>query len=200
LRKPLVLASASPRRAALLRQVGIAAEVLPAELQEEAASPKDPDDYAEHLALAKARQVFRLRPEAIVVGADTLVLCDDLSLGKPGDEEDARRMLRLLAGRTHRVVTGLAVVAEVAGGVAERSTCVSTSVEFDHMSESEISDYVASGEAMDKAGAYAIQGRAAWFIRGIQGSYSNVVGLPLNRLRCLLQEMGLEPTRPSNNA
>jgi len=183
-----------------LRQVGVEAEVLPAELHEERAVPSTPDQYAEHLALAKARQVFRLRPQAIVVGADTLVLCDDHILGKPRDEEDARRMLRLLAGRAHRVVTGLAVVAEVAGEVRERTTCVSATVDFDQMSESEIADYVASGEPLDKAGAYAVQGRAAWFIRGIEGSYSNVVGLPLNALRRLLREMGLEPRGPSDDA
>ena len=184
----LVLASSSPRRRELLAQAGFSFLIHPADLNEDRLPGEAPAAYVERLARQKAEAVFHEleKPEGeelTVLGADTTVTLDSLILGKPADAADACRMLRLLSGRRHLVLTGIALVK--AAGI--RSAVETTTVEFAPISEAEIADYVASGEPMDKAGAYAIQGRAAQWIPRIEGCYFNVVGLPLARLRMLLR-------------
>lgn len=184
--RPVVLASGSPRRRELLGQMGIEDfEVLPAQGEETAPEGLAPDALVARLALQKAREVAALRPEATVIGADTVVALDGRVLGKPSDEEEAREMLSALSGRCHQVYTGMAVLS---GGQAfTHVEC--TQVEFRPLTEEEIAAYVATGESMDKAGAYGIQGRACVFIRGIQGDYYNVVGLPVCALHELLAQL-----------
>jgi septum formation protein len=180
----LVLASASPRRRELLAQAGYSFEVHPAHISEDPKPGEEPIAYVTRLAREKAEAVFQqLRTvcrdaaaeDLAVLGADTTVTVDDHILGKPEDAADAARMLRLLSGRTHRVITGVALVSADAVVVAAEVTAV----RFLTLSEREIADYIATGEPMDKAGAYAIQGQAARWIPRIEGCYFNVVGLPL---------------------
>jgi septum formation protein len=196
----LVLASASPRRSELLTQAGYRFRVHPAHISEDPLPGEDPIAYVTRLAREKAEAVFRelttggesqeLRrdgeSQVAVLGADTTVTLDSMILGKPADAADATRMLRLLSGRTHRVVTGVAVVTAESVEVAAEVTAV----RFLTLSEAEIADYVAGGEPMDKAGAYAIQGRAARWIPRIEGCYFNVVGLPLALVSAMLETCG----------
>ena len=181
---PLILASRSPRRAELLKAAGIAFEVLAADIDETPRANETPAAYVERLAIEKARAVFALRPDARVLGADTTVTIDGEILSKPVDEADALRMLRLLNGRPHEVHTGVALVS--AAGV--RSGVDTTRVWFAAMTDEDISWYVATGEPVDRAGAYAIQGFASRFIPRIEGSYSNVVGLPVALVSSILSE------------
>jgi septum formation protein len=208
----LVLASASPRRSELLTQAGYGFRVHPAHIAEDPIAGEDPIAYVTRLAREKAEAVFReLAPlgsesEAgdpdgqselarsqlagsglVVLGADTTVTLDNAILGKPVDAADAARMLRLLSGRTHRVITGVAVVTAEGVEVAAEVTAV----RFLTLSDVEIADYVAGLEPMDKAGAYAIQGRAARWIPRIEGCYFNVVGLPLALVSAMLETTGL---------
>lgn len=182
----LVLASASPRRQELLRAAGIPFEVAPAHIAEEPLPREEAKDCAERLAREKAQAVLRQRPDGIILGADTVVVVDRQILNKPLDSADAGRMLRLLSGRDHRVITGVAL--------ANRGECLVaseiTTVTMSEISEQEIADYIATGEPMDKAGAYAIQGMAARWIPRIEGDYSNVVGLPVSLVYRLLRENG----------
>jgi septum formation protein len=210
----LVLASASPRRQELLRNAGISFTMQPADIDESPRAGEMPKEYAERLAREKALAVFRSRPDDCVLGADTIVVVDDAILGKPGDAADAFRMLRLLSGRIHSVITGICLVEAVAGSqlpdISEaaphsqprrspytvlraenrelRSASDTTLVTMNELSEDEIREYVATGEPMDKAGAYAIQGRAARWISRIEGDYSNVVGLPVALVYRMLRE------------
>ena len=173
----LILASASPRRAEILRTVGWPFKPLPVDIDESRHAGEDAVSYVERLARAKAEAACVRSAGALVLGADTVVLIDDEILGKPRDEEDARRMLRLLSGREHQVLTAVALID---GGTSELKVAHEiTEVRFARMNEDEISWYVATGEPMDKAGAYAIQGQGARFIEGIKGDYFNVVGLPV---------------------
>jgi len=183
----LVLASASPRRQDLLRCAGISCEVQPAHIPEDPLRGEDAKACAERLAREKALRVARLRPRDAVLGADTVVVIDNQILGKPVDAVDAARMLRLLSCRTHRVITAICLVIDGRISVASETT----SVTMAEISEREISDYVASGEPMDKAGAYAIQGIASRWIPRIEGDYSNVVGLPVALVYRTLQQAGL---------
>jgi len=185
----LILASRSPRRSELLKAAGISFEVLAAEIDETPHPNEAPAAYVERLAIEKARAVLALRPGARVLGADTTVTIDGEILGKPVDEADALRMLRLLSGRPHEVHTGIALAS--ASGV--RSAVDTTRVWFASMTDEDISWYVATGEPIDRAGAYAIQGFASRFIPRIEGSYSNVVGLPVALVSSILTE-GLTPT------
>ena len=188
----LVLASASPRRQELLRNAGIAFEVQPAHIPEDPLPREAAKDCAERLAREKALAIWRTRPQNLVLGADTIVVVDEIILGKPVDADDAIRMLRLLSGRVHWVITGVCVVEAVAGKTAPHSdetlsrenpelktASEATLVSMSTLSDDEIREYVASGEPMDKAGAYAIQGMASRWIPRIEGDYSNVVGLPV---------------------
>lgn len=183
----LVLASASPRRKELLSAAGFAFDVDVANVDETLHAGEAPEDYARRVAFAKARVVARRRPEAIVIGADTIVVVDDHVLGKPVDDADARRMLEQLSGRAHRVLTAVAVVAPA----GESGEIVETRVWMQSLAPEEIAEYVASGEPRDKAGAYAIQGRASRFIPRIEGEYSNVVGLPISAVSRLLRNQAV---------
>jgi septum formation protein len=180
----LVLASASPRRQELLRNAGIAFEVQPAEIPEDPLPEEGARACAERLAREKALAVARQRPHDFVLGADTVVVVDGQLLGKPCDAADAARMLRLLSGRDHQVITGVCLVVGGQPTVAIETTLVSVS----EIGEKDIADYVASGEPMDKAGAYAIQGIASRWIPCIEGDYSNVVGLPVALVYNMLRQ------------
>ena len=171
----LVLASASPRRQELLRNAGIRFEVQPADIPEDPQPGEGGTECAERLAREKALAVSRQRPLDVVLGADTVVVVDSQLLGKPSDAADAARMLRLLSGRKHQVITGVCFAVSGRSSVASETTLVTVS----EITDKEIADYVASGEPMDKAGAYAIQGIASRWIPRIEGDYSNVVGLPV---------------------
>jgi septum formation protein len=197
----LVLASASPRRRALLTQAGVRFEVQPAEIPEDPLPGEEPVAYVTRLAREKAEAVFRTRTadpgshaegaekiegSLAVLGADTTVVVDAVILGKPADAADAARMLRLLSGRSHRVITGVALATAKGTEVAAEVTAV----RFLSLSDEEIADYVATGEPMGKAGAYAVQGRAARWIPRIDGCYFNVMGLPLALVCALLERCG----------
>jgi septum formation protein len=200
----LILASASPRRQELLRNAGIPFVVQPADIDETPRPGEIPRSYAERLAREKAAVVHRERPDAFVLGADTIVVVDGAILGKPADAADAARMLRMLSGRTHEVITGVCVLGPVASGqwsVAgkperptenQKPTTASeiTRVTMCELSESDIREYIATGEPMDKAGAYAIQGIASRWITRIEGDYANVVGLPVSLVYGMLRALG----------
>ena len=191
----LILASASPRRRELLTQAGFNFRVHPAHIPEDLLAGEDPIAYVTRLAREKAQAVYdqlaAAEPRIAVLGADTTVTLDNHILGKPEDASDAARMLRLLSGRTHRVITGVSLVSAVGVETAAEVTAV----QFLTLSDAEIETYVATGEPMDKAGAYAIQGRAARWIPRIEGCYFNVVGLPIALVATLLE--GSRPVRRS---
>ena len=191
----LILASASPRRRELLTQAGFNFRVHPAHIPEDLQAGEDPIAYVTRLAREKARAVYdqlaAAEPRIAVLGADTTVTLDNHILGKPEDAADAARMLRLLSGSTHRVITGVSLVSAVGVETAAEVTAV----QFLTLSDAEIEAYVATGEPMDKAGAYAIQGRAARWIPRIEGCYFNVVGLPIALVATLLE--GSRPVRRS---
>ena len=196
----LILASASPRRAQILRDAGFRFAIRPTSVNESVRRGESPVQHVQRLAREKALAAARrIRGSALVIGADTVVVVDGKILGKPRTPADARRMLRLLSGRRHRVLTGLAVLhldsAHAGGKPSHRSflraTVEVTQVWFARLTPREIAAYLASGEPMDKAGAYAVQGRAGRFITRIEGCYFNVVGLPLARLYRMLNEMSI---------
>lgn len=187
----LILASASPRRRELLRQAGFEFEVDAADVDETQRVGEDAEDYVRRLAEEKASAVFARRGAEdsdsrplVVLGADTSVVCDGEVLGKPADARDAERMLRRLSGRAHRVLTGVAVATR-AGVVND---VVTTEVTFLEIAEGEIEAYCATGEPLDKAGAYGIQGYAARWVPRIDGCYFNVMGLPIARVVGLIEE------------
>jgi len=185
--EPLVLASASPRRAEILRAVGWPFEAVPADVDESHREGESAEEFVSRLAREKAEAVASTRLFGLTLGADTVVVVDGEILGKPRDEEEARGMLGRLSGRTHEVLTGVALVRAETGRWAvgvER-----TRVRFARTSGEEIAWHVATGDVLDKAGAYAVQGRAALFIEGIEGDYWNVVGLPVRLLYRLAGEM-----------
>ena len=190
----LVLASTSPRRAEVLADAGFTFEVVAARVDESRRTGEQAKAYVRRLAEAKAWAVAGgVSPPAIVIAADTVVVMDGEVLGKPASADDAGRMLRRLSGRTHQVLTGLAVL-KIPGGAA-RVEIETTQVTFAPLTEAEIEAYVASGEPLDKAGAYAIQGRGGRFVARVEGCYFNVVGLPLARLYSMLSEMGWKQSR-----
>ena len=171
----LILGSASPRRQELLRNAGIPFTVQPADIDESPLRGESPKACAERLARGKALAIHSRSPQNFVLGADTIVVVNDSILGKPSDAEDAARMLRMLSARQHSVITGVCLVGPAFEGTSSEATLVTMS----EISDDEIRDYVATGEPMDKAGAYAIQGIASRWIPRIEGDYSNVVGLPV---------------------
>ena len=185
----LVLASDSPRRAEVLADAGFAFEAAAAGVDESRREGEPAEAYVRRLAEAKARAVSaRITPPAMVIAADTAVVVEGELLGKPASAEDAGEMLRRLSGGTHQVLTGLAVLRLPEG--AARVEIETTQVTFALLTETEIEAYVASGEPLDKAGAYAIQGRGGRFVARVEGCYFNVVGLPLARLYRILRELG----------
>ena len=185
----LILASASPRRRELLAQLAIPFTVIPANIDESAWPNEVPRAYTMRVAHAKAQHVAQQFPTAVVLGADSVVVLDQQILGKPKDIEEARHMLTRLSGREHTVLTGVAVLHAAQQFVG--LDAVSTLVRFRPLSASVIEHYLTTGEPMDKAGAYAIQGAAAAFVASWDGCYTNVVGLPLRRTAALLQAAGL---------
>jgi septum formation protein len=184
----LILASASPRRAELMRTIGLKFVIRPSRRPEIAVPGESPEDFVLRVSKSKARWAGKWNADQWVVAADTVVVNNGEILGKPKDREDAARMLRGLSGATHRVVTGLTVLPP--GGGEPLCDVAETAVTFLELSRTEIARYVACGETDDKAGAYGIQGRAAVFVEHIEGSYSNVVGLPLSLLYRLLLDAG----------
>ena len=176
LREKLVLASSSPRRTELLNRAGWPHEVIVAGIDESVRPHEEPAAYVKRLARSKAEAVAELVEQGLVLGADTTVVINNQILGQPRDDADARRMLQLLNGRWHEVLTGVALVRV---GGETRVDHEPTRVRFAEMSESEIDWYVSSGEPVGKAGAYGIQGKAALFIEEIQGDYFNIMGLPI---------------------
>ena len=183
----VVLASQSPRRRQLLRLVGIEHEVNPADIDESVISGELPEQYAERVAREKVRTVAAREPDSLVVGADTIVVIDDVILGKPRDIADAQRMLGLLSGRSHTVMTAVAACRD--GKVVSAVEIVD--VTFMPLDDEQIRRYVATEEPMDKAGAYGIQGYGATIVRRIDGDYFAVMGLSLVRLVALLNELGI---------
>jgi septum formation protein len=196
--KPLVLASASPRRQELLKNAGIEFVVRPSDIPEIPLAGEAPRAFGERMAREKARALRALamgsgdrRPttdnDSVILAADTVVAVGDEILGKPENAADAARMLRLLSNRTHEVITAVCLL----GTGFEDVRSETTAVHFNAMTDVDITDYVASGEPMDKAGAYAIQGRASRWISKIEGDYYNVVGLPVDLVWRMLREHGL---------
>lgn len=192
----LVLASASPRRQELLRNAGIPFVVQPSDVPEDALPGESPEACAQRLAREKALAIFQSRPDEHVLGADTIVVIDGQMLNKPEDSADATRMLHLLSGNMHRVITGVCLVGgkkSVPGSQFPVPSFVdvrieTTQVSMSEISEREINDYISTGEPMDKAGAYAIQGIASRWITRIEGDYCNVVGLPVTLVCRMLKE------------
>ena len=185
----LILASASPRRADLLREAGIDVEIQPAHVNEDVEPGETPEGYVRRVADAKGQAVSQRMPDRFVLAADTAVVVDGQILGKPSNAEDAARMLRLLSGRSHLVVSGVCLIKN--GAPAVTTEVETTVVEFAGLLPAEIAWYVASGESMDKAGGYGIQGLASRFVTRIVGSYTNVVGLPIAVVYRMCTKAGL---------
>ena len=185
----IILASTSPRRLKLLRGLGLKVKVVGSKVRESKFDISDPEKLVNTLALTKAQEVARRTKNGLIVGADTVVVHGGKILGKPKNPEEAKYMLRELSGRTHEVLTGLAVID--ASSSKTRVDFVRTKVKFRKLSEGEIASYVATDKPFDKAGAYAIQEKAGLFVERIDGCYFNVVGLPLSKLAELLKEFNV---------
>lgn len=184
----LVLASASPRRRQLLEQLGLAFTVDPADLDESVEEGESPRGYVDRVSRAKAAAVARRHPGAVVLAADTTVVVGKKILGKPAHADEARQMLELLSGRSHKVLTGVALA-----GLHEGHRVVETRVEFRILTAAQIDWYIKTGEPMDKAGGYALQGVGGALVTAIHGSHSNVIGLPLVETLALLERHGVAP-------
>jgi septum formation protein len=183
----IALASSSPRRAELLRNARIAFTVSPVEVPEERRHQEWPEDFVRRVASEKAAAVFAKHPDRFVLGADTVVIVDGQVLGKPRDAQDASRMLRLLSAGSHLVTTGVCL----RGPGVDDTRAETTTVSFSPLSDAEIAEYVATGEAMDKAGAYGIQGIASRWVTHLDGCYFNVMGLPVPLVYRMLREHGV---------
>ena len=186
----LILASQSPRRLELLQQITDQFEVVPSSVEEKLDYGLRPEENVRLLARAKAENVGKNYPECWVLGADTLVALHQEILGKPVDVSDAHRILSRLSGKEHRVMTGVCVVSPK----KTLDTAVTSNVRFKSLTDEEISNYIQTGEPMDKAGAYAIQGKGNFMIREFSGSKSNIIGLPIDELKTLLAKTGFPPT------
>ena len=181
IKQTLILASASPRRKTLLEQIGICPQVMPSEIEEVMTGKEDPRELVMSLSEQKAADVAsRCEAGTVVLGADTVVVLDGQVLGKPGSEKEAEAMITALQGRSHQVYTGVSLI--LAGTAQKITFAEKTEVIVFPMTGEEIKTYVKSGEPMDKAGAYGIQGSFASYIKGIEGDYNNVVGLPVGRV------------------
>lgn len=184
----IVLASGSPRRREILDQVGIKYEVKPSK-KEEVITSTNPSEVVKELSMMKAMDVAEKEDNCIVIGADTVVSNNGMILGKPKDEEDAKKMLADLSGKAHSVFTGVAIIKKENNTIVTENFSVETKVKICEMTEKEISTYVATGEPMDKAGAYAVQGIFAQYIEGLEGDYYNVVGFPISAICKCLKKM-----------
>ena len=185
----IILASKSPRRQELLARMGLEFTVKASRIDEKMDPFAHPSDEVARISLAKAQAVVdSCAPEDIIISADTIVVCDGLMMGKPRSESEAFSMLRRLSGRDHQVMTGLTVMY----GDEVVNTTVTTTLRMRHLSDAEIRAYIATGEPMDKAGAYAVQGRACIFVVGIDGDYYNVMGLPVCTLAGILRKFGVK--------
>ena len=180
----LVLASKSPRRRELLKEISNQFEVAPSSIKEMLDIGLRPEENARNIARAKAESIAPSFPNCWVIGADTLVTLDDEIFGKPDDEKDAERILKRLSGREHIVVTGICVV----GPEKSFDKCVFSKIKIKPLTIQEIKDYIATGEPMDKAGAYAIQGKGSFMVRSFSGSKTNIIGLPIDELKLLLKK------------
>jgi nucleoside triphosphate pyrophosphatase len=187
--RPWVLASSSPRRRDLLGLLCSNFEVIPSQIEEIQQPGESPSQMAQRLAKEKAVSIRPFRPESVVIGADTVVVCEGQILGKPASPKEARSMLQKLSGRSHEVITGLCVLK----GETVVVDAASTIVRFSQLSGEEIEDYLATGEPFDKAGGYATQGKAARFVEGIDGCFFNVVGLPVSLLYRILRRLEFLP-------
>jgi septum formation protein len=188
--KKIILASASPRRRELLALTGLKFKVDPGDYQEDMSIPLDPHRLSRFLSLEKAKDVAARHRDALIIAADTFIVFRGSLLGKPHTEREARRMLLMLSGRRHSVITGFTILDTASGKRLSRS--VETTVFFRKLTGKEIDAYVKSGEPLDKAGAYAIQGLGAIVVRKIEGDYFNVIGLPLNALAEGLKKFGIQ--------
>jgi septum formation protein len=180
----IVLASQSPRRVELLKEISSQFEVAPSSIEEVLDPGLRPEENAQNLARAKAESIAPSFPDCWVIGADTLVTLDHEIFGKPEDKEDAKRILKKLSGREHTVVTGICVV----GPEKSLDKAVVSQIKIKPLTDQEIEDYIATGEPMDKAGAYAIQGKGNFMVRSFSGSKNNIIGLPLEELKILLKK------------
>jgi septum formation protein len=190
----LILASKSPRRKHLLEQAGLKFSVIPSDFDETSVAMSDPASYVRALAEFKALDISHKHPDSWVIGADTLVLIDNQALGKPGCDDDAREMLKRLSGKRHQVLTGYCICCRAKKQLF--SETVKTDVNFKKLRRGEIDWYIGTGEPLDKAGAYAIQGLGSFLVRSIKGSYTNVVGLPVCEvIEFLIKEGAIVPDR-----
>ena len=187
--KQIVLASASPRRKELLEKVGLSFKVEPSSFAENLSTGMEPNTLAREISLGKAKSVAHKYPDAIIIGADTFVIVGNRIMGKPDTADEAREMLRNLSDRYHSVITGFSIIDTLSGKVVSQT--VETKVYIKQLTSREIDAYVKSGEPLDKAGAYAIQGLGALLVERIEGDYCNVIGLPLFALMKALKEFGI---------
>jgi septum formation protein len=192
----LILASRSPRRSELLHSLGLEFEVSPSKVEEITDPEQSPEKNATNIARDKARWVARQNPGSYVLGADTMVVLDQEIIGQPTDEKDACRILSKLAGKQHRVITGVVLISPEA---EEYATAIVSTVSIKSVTENEIRSYVTTGEPLDKAGAYAIQGEGSFLVESWEGSYSNIVGLPLEALTDLFQQAGFPVPKKNDN-
>jgi septum formation protein len=192
----LILASKSPRRSDLLKQAGLIFSTIPSDFDESSVAMSDPESYVRTLAKSKATDISKKHPDSWVLGADTIVLINDRILGKPGSKDEARSMLKQLSGKTHQVITGYCLCCQKKNEFI--SETVRTDVRFKTLREAEIEWYIQTGEPFDKAGAYAIQGVGTFLVKSINGSYTNVVGLPICEVMGYLINAGVVQLNPVN--
>ena len=189
--KKIILASASPRRKELLKSMGLEFEVIPSEVEENIENKSFSLELIENLAAEKAADIAnKIKFLSIIIGSDTVVVINNKILGKPKDKKDAFHMLKMLSGNTHQVISAIAVIDTETGKILKDS--VVSDVTFKQLSDEEINAYIETGEPMDKAGAYAIQGFAGMFVKSINGCYSNIVGISVFKLAEMLKEFGVE--------
>lgn len=188
--KKIILASQSPRRKQLLEQIGLKFEIDPSNYEEDMTLKMTPTKLAEHLSLGKAEDVAKRHGDSIIISADTIVAVNEEVFGKPKTPEKAKYMLRKLSGRVHSVITGFTIIDTETNKQIIKS--VETKVYFKKLSEKEIDAYIATGEPLDKGGSYAIQGKAALFVKKIEGDYFNIVGLPILAITSELKNLGIE--------
>lgn len=187
--KRIILASSSPRRKALLQEIGLSFDICHSNIDEDIKQGESPTKHCLRLAEEKAKQAAKKAKTGWIIGADTIVFIDNAILGKPSDKKDAKEMLKLLSGRRHKVVTAFCLLNASTGKTIKR--VVESSVNIKNLTDKEIADYINTGEPLDKAGAYAAQGIGSFMIEKIQGSYTNVVGLPMEELKKTLKEIGV---------